>query len=183
VLRFEQTLPATVVHARRKYAAKRLAVEKAYDEWLFHGPVFQVIEKIDGLSEEGVLSNVRSTSPAEWLPSVASATDRWVFEPALIDAAAQVAILWANMFRDESCLPAKYGRVVRYRDQLPRQLIMDFERVESKDPSYIAANVYFCDKDGSVVLAVEELECIASAALKRLGGTAKAGRTEASRHD
>ncbi len=173
VLRFEQQLPEGGRHERRKYNGKRLTVEKAYDEWLFHGPCFQVIEKIEGMSEEGAMSAVHISSPQQWVPTLAQPQDRWVFEPALIDAAAQMALLWARMYRDESCLPAKFGRVVRHREVFPEKMFMDFECAVSQDPSYVRAHVYFCDKDGSVVMAIEDMECIASAALNRLGGTFK----------
>jgi hypothetical protein len=173
VLRFEQQLPQGGVQERRKYSTKRLTVAKAYDEWLFHGPCFQVIEKIDGMAEEGVNAAVRISTPVEWLPKASSAQDSWIFDPALVDAAAQMAILWARMFRDETSLPAKFGRVVRYRETFPQKMLMVYECVASPDPSYVRANVYYHDKDGGIVLAIEDMDCIASAALNRLGGTAK----------
>ncbi len=172
---FAQQLPAPVQHERRgKYSAKHLAVAKAYAEWLFHGPCFQVIENIAGMSEEGVAAQVRTTHPTEWQPASSSAQDRWMFDPAVIDAAAQMAILWARAFRDETSLPTKFGRVIRYSETFPERLYMDFERLPSDDPSQVCANVCFYDKNNNVVIMIEEMQCIADAALNRLGGTAKA---------
>jgi hypothetical protein len=49
---------------------------------------------------------------------------------------------------------------------------MDFELVPIDDPYLVRANVYFIDDAGQVVMLIEDMECVASAALNRLGGTA-----------
>jgi acyl transferase domain-containing protein/NAD(P)H-dependent flavin oxidoreductase YrpB (nitropropane dioxygenase family)/NADP-dependent 3-hydroxy acid dehydrogenase YdfG len=173
VLRFEQQVQGEFARQPIRHVAKRLTVDAAYDELLFHGPCFQVIEAIDGLSEHGSISRVRPSRPTEWLSGVSEADDRWTFDPALVDAAAQMALLWARCLRGESCLPARFGRVVRLREELPLQMTMEFELIPVADPSIVRANVYFLDAKDQVVLLIEEMECIASAALNRLGGTAE----------
>ena len=56
----------------------------------------------------------------------------FLVDPGVIDAAPQVAILWARVYRDEVALPAGFDRVVRFSDELPERLVMTFERdVES----------------------------------------------------
>jgi len=173
VVRLEPTLPADYQQATRLHSEKKLAVSHAYDNWLFHGPRFQVIESIDGLSNTGAAAQVRSTRPANWLVNTAPEHNQWLFDPALVDAAAQMAILWARSFRDETPLPTRFGRVVRYREQLPERLHMAFEYMPTDNPSLVRANVHFSDADGRVVLLIEDMECIASAALNRLGGSAR----------
>jgi hypothetical protein len=116
---------------------------------------------------------VRSTHPSQWLQGRAADTTGWLFDPALVDAAAQMAWLWARSFRDESALPARFGRVVRYRERFPERLHMAYERVPNDDPALIHANVVFFDDAGDPVLLIEDLHSIASAALNRLGGTAR----------
>ena len=49
---------------------------------------------------------------------------------------------------------------------------MAFERVPGPDPHFVRANVYFVDESGQVAMLVEGMECVGSAALNRLGGTA-----------
>jgi len=175
VVRLEQLVQGEFARTPALHAAKKLSVAAAYDELLFHGPCFQVIEAIDGLSERGSVSRVRPSRPTQWLSGVSEAHDQWTFDPALVDAAAQMALLWARSLRGESCLPARFGRIVRLREQLPPRMTMEFELIPSADPSVVRANVYFLDTGGQVVLLIEEMECIASAALNRLGGTAKKG--------
>ena len=172
VVRLEQQVQGEYARTSAAYTAKKLSVAMAYDEFLFHGPCFQVIEAIDGLSERGSVSRVRPSRPTEWLAGIPELHDQWTFDPALIDAAAQMALLWARTMRGESCLPARFGRIVRLRETLPSRMTMEFELVPVPDPSIVRANVYFLDPAGQVVLLIEEMECIASAALNRLGGTA-----------
>lgn len=179
VVRLEQLLPAPMAMPRAPHDDKPLPVAKAYGEWLFHGPRFQVIQRIHGLSAVGSGSQVVSTHPSRWLAREAADGPGWVFDPALLDAAAQMAWLWARAYRDESALPARFGRVVRYRDRLPAVLHMEYQRIESADPTLVRGNVTFFDEHGEPVLAVEELDSIASAALNRLGGTARTAEESA----
>ncbi len=173
VLRLEQQLPVGERCRPRQHTEKSLSPARAYGEWLFHGPRFQVIEEIAGLSSAGAATRVRATHPSQWLQGRAPDSTGWVFDPALLDAAAQMAWLWARAFRDESALPARFGRVVRYRDVFPARMHMEYERIATDDPAVVRANVMFFDDDGEPVMLIEELESIASAALNRLGGTAR----------
>ncbi len=56
---------------------------------------------------------------------------------------------------------------------------MEYERVETADPTLIRGNVVFFDEQGEPVMAIEELDSVASAALNRLGGTARAAEDTA----
>jgi len=172
VVRLALQMPTSFRQELQSHSEKKLTVAKAYDEWLFHGPRFQVIREISGLSDKGSKALVNSTCPADWLQTVASGQDRWIFDPAILDAAAQMALLWARAFRDESALPARFGRVIRYSEILPKQLYMGFERI-SGDDNTVCANVIFSDMNGQVFMLIEGLECVGSPALNRLGGTAK----------
>ena len=171
--RLARQLPEGFTRRAATHKEKTLSTAKAYGEWLSHGPRFQVIESIEGLSSAGARAIVRSTHPVEWVKDLPASSRGWVFDPALVDAATQMAWLWARAFHDETALPAKFGRVVHYTDTLPERLIMDFERIDGNDPHLVRANVYFLDSDGRVLLMIEGLESISSPELNRLGGTAK----------
>jgi len=173
VVRLENSVPAAMPAHRGFHDDKALSLETAYGQWLFHGPRFQVIEAIEGLSPSGSGARVRSTMPSQWLSRRDGDARGWLFDPALLDAAAQMAWLWARAYRDESALPARFGRVVRYRDQFPARMHMEYERIETADPMLVRGNVVFFDEQGEPVMAIEELDSIASAALNRLGGTAR----------
>jgi NAD(P)-dependent dehydrogenase (short-subunit alcohol dehydrogenase family)/acyl carrier protein len=154
---------------------KKLTAADAYNQWLFHGPRFQVIEKIDGLSEGGANALVRTTRPAQWLINVETNSNQWVFDPVLVDAAAQMAIIWCRAFRDETPLPVGFGRVIRCTDHLPDKLHMHFERRPSEEPHLVRADVYFADAENRVMLMIEDMECVSSAGLNRVGGALYTG--------
>lgn len=171
-LRLEQKLPHGIEQVNKLHAEKKLTVTKAYNELLFHGPCFQVIEDIEGLSTNGASATVKTTRPVNWIIN-ADKHDKWIFDPAIIDSAAQMGILWTRNFRDETALPTKFGRVVRYQETLPDQLYMEFELIPSQDSNLLCANVYFSDIAGQMVFLIENMECISSKALNRLGGSAR----------
>jgi hypothetical protein len=52
---------------------------------------------------------------------------------------------------------------------------MHFERLPSEEPHLVRANVYYTDTDSQVVLTIEEMECVSTAELNRIGGTLKIG--------
>ncbi|MBZ0157481.1 MAG: SDR family NAD(P)-dependent oxidoreductase [Alphaproteobacteria bacterium] len=172
VVRFEQKFPEGFKHTPHPYAGKRLSAAKAYDEWLFHGPRFQVIEEIEGMSAEGARALLRTTSPSQWMLHSEPGRTRWVFDPAIVDAAAQMAIVWAREYRNETPLPARFGRIARYVDILPERVFMNFELLTPEEPHLVRANVFFSDAGNNVVMLIEGLECISSPELNRLGGSA-----------
>lgn len=172
VLRLEQTYPDSFSYEPEKHSDKELSVETAYNEWLFHGPCFQVIKNISGLSQQGSVSDVETSNPAGWL-STTEVGDGWIFDPAMTDAAAQMALLWGRTFNDQSALPARFGKVMRFQEKLPKKLKMCFARKDSEQPNMIVSDVYFIDEQNNVVLLIEDLECISSMELNRLGGTEK----------
>jgi acyl transferase domain-containing protein/NADP-dependent 3-hydroxy acid dehydrogenase YdfG len=179
VIRLGRELPEGFTRQAPAHEEKSLSASKAYGEWLSHGPTFQVIERIDGLSAGGACAVVRSTRPAEWVLDLPASSKGWVFDPAVVDAAAQMAWVWARAFNDETALPARFGRVVQYEHVLPERLIMDFERIASEEPHLIHANVYFLNSAGRVLLMIEGLESISSVELNRLGAKAREAKSKA----
>jgi len=176
VLGMAQALPTAIPLLRAVHNEHSLAVPKCYAEWLSRDARLQVIETIDGLSAAGAGAQVRGTRPSEWLSPGSGNGGGWVFDPALLDAAAQMVSLWARTYRDEPTVPTRYGRVVRYRDPLPARMHMEFTRIDSEEPGIIRGNVVFFDDKGVPVLTIEDLDCAANAPLLEIA--AKAGVAE-----
>lgn len=175
-VKMAQQLPEAPLHKVGEYRERELPVVKAYQEWLFHGPRFQVIRAINGLSSRGAAALMCPSTPQQWLAG-AHAAQRWIIDPAVLDAAPQMALLWARTFHDGSALPAQFGRVIRYVEQLPERFHMDFQCLPG-EAHQVRANVYFSDDQGRLLLLIEELECVVDARLNRLGGTHLRKETE-----
>ena len=173
-----QLLPA---QARKIFVLqpdKQITAEQAYGEWLFHGPRLQVIKAIHQFAQGGANASVVSTRPSDWVTGkvIDDSNSVWQLDPALIDAAAQMGVLWARGFKEETALPTRFGRIAKFTDQMPENLTMSFERIEHDDPHSVLANVYFTDANGQVVLLIEAMHCISSASLNRVGGSVSAAQ-------
>lgn len=175
-VKMAQQLPEAPRHVPSEYRERQLPVAKAYQEWLFHGPRFQVIRGISGLSSQGAAALMCSSSPQQWLAG-GRAEQQWIIDPAVLDAAPQMALLWARTFHDGSALPAQFGRVIRYVEQLPERFHMDFQCLPG-EAQQVRANVFFSDDEGRLLLLIEDLQCIVDARLNRLGGTHLRKETE-----
>ncbi|MEM7155184.1 MAG: SDR family NAD(P)-dependent oxidoreductase [Myxococcota bacterium] len=152
---------------------RQLDVRTVYDDWLFHGPCLHMIDHIEGVSSSGASATVRAGAPGQWVGP--SATEHpWVLDPALLDAAPQMAIIWSRAFRNETALPSRFGRVVRYRGDVSARTRMVFECLPADGPAQVRANVHFVDDRDRVVLSIEDLHSVSSASLNRLAGRRRA---------
>jgi hypothetical protein len=163
VLGLQVALPPAAARIRAVHTDRSLLVSKAYGECLSRSARLQIIDKIEGLSGAGASALVHRTQPADWLPPASGSESHWLFDPGLLDAAAQMISLWTQSYLSESVVPARYGRVVRYRKQLPTQLRMEFTRTDSPGPEFVRGDVVFFDDHGEAVLAIEDLDCTLSA--------------------
>lgn len=153
--------------------AAPIDVVHAYKKWLFHGPAFQTMTGIAGLDKNGALVDMQASDPAEWLPGT-EAENGWLFDPGLVDAGPQLALVWAEVMRSESALPSRMGRVTRYGGDEPLgNLRMVFSIYPDQADNQVKADVAFVDQGNRLRLLMEEMECTSSPALSRLGGTWK----------
>jgi len=166
VLRLRPELDAPPRLEPSSVEGESLSAREAYGV-LFHGPSLQVIGHVDGLGPWGATAEVRASDPTEWMASPATGA-RWVFDPGLLDAGPQLAIVWARHIKDKTVLPVEFGRIVRFTDTMPARLTMVFERLATATDDQVLANVSYVDASGRLVMRVEGLRGIATAGLNRL---------------
>jgi hypothetical protein len=150
-------------------AVAAVAVDEAYRRWLFHGPLFQAIARIEALDRRGFDLALAPSRGADFCPF--AERGEWLIDPAVVDALFQGVLIWSRRVRDSATLPNRVGLIRRFgRDALPSELIARV-RIHS-DPSHpvTTGDAVFGDARGRVLLAVRQFECTASAALNRLGG-------------
>jgi NAD(P)-dependent dehydrogenase (short-subunit alcohol dehydrogenase family)/acyl carrier protein len=152
--------------------ATRLSAREAYAERLFHGPCFQIVTRFVGLDPHGAVAEVRASDPAAWRPQVANGAP-WLFDPGLVDSAAQMALVWAYVAAAESALPSRFGRLRRFGAEPFVKGRMHFLVHPERPEHQVRADVAFVDEQGRLRLLIEQLECTSSPALNRLGGTWK----------
>jgi hypothetical protein len=153
-------------------AAAPLSAREAYRERLFHGPIFQTVTKLVGMDSHGALAELRASGVAAWRPQVANALP-WLFDPSLVDAAAQIAVVWGAIIGSGLALPNRFGRVRRFGAEPFGKGRMHFLIYPERAEHQVIADVAFVDEQGLLRLLIEQFESTSSPALNRLGGSWK----------
>jgi acyl transferase domain-containing protein/NAD(P)-dependent dehydrogenase (short-subunit alcohol dehydrogenase family) len=79
---------------------------------LFHGPAFQVLQAVHGLSDAGALAVTTGARERAWPPGP------WCTDPAAVDGALQLATLWAERRLGRAVLPMGMDRFTLLRPGL-----------------------------------------------------------------
>ncbi len=165
----EQLPAAPVLDLAALAEAQAVSASDAYHRYLFHGPRFQLIDRIDGVARAGIDAKVRGADVNAWVER----PGQWLFDPGLLDLAPQLAIVWSRVQHDMTALPSAFGRVQRFagahRDQ-PLRLAL--RMLPEEQANAIRYDAWFVDAQGRVALAMERCEGHMSAALNRLAGEA-----------
>lgn len=143
-----------------------LDTDEGYRRWLFHGPLFQVIDLYRGYDERGVDCIVRPSNPAACMSG--ATVDHWLIDPVIIDVGPQLAALWSRATTDTMLLPSRVASFRRYATVGSDPLECYF-RVTKTDGSTVTADVRFV-RDGQIICQFTQLECAGSRELNRITG-------------
>src|SRR5262249_29877936 len=111
---------------------------------LFHGPRFQAIRSLDGLSRSGAAATLVGARALGWAGS------GWHTDPALTDGALQVAAVWAEMVLGGAALPMAIDECRIFRPGLPDGTVRCELRPRSFGSALAECDVRIIDPDGSV---------------------------------
>jgi hypothetical protein len=81
------------------------AHDDIYKKLLFHGPAFQVIQNVAGVSGEGILGTVTGSQERQWRDGYRRT------DSAMLDGGLQLARLWGYHSIGKPTLPARIGKV------------------------------------------------------------------------
>ena len=145
----------------------RTSAKGAYDEWLFHGPRFQCIQKIEGISKQGMIAILLPSSPENCLASSSHA--KWLMDPVALDGGLQLVLLWARNFMDITVLPSSFKAVHVYRPFHELPLIRCYLHIlEGYGSQSVCCNIYFMDQENQLIGMIERFESTGSHDLNRL---------------
>ncbi len=97
--------PALSAYSSLDLAPYPLSVNEIYKSVLFHGKDLHAIKSIAGCSTKGIeVTCSKAPAPDQWFKNPFS--PRWIFDPMLLDAAFQAAILWTYENKKQVCLPS-----------------------------------------------------------------------------
>src|SRR6185503_13639337 len=86
-------------------------------------PCLQAMTRLVGLDETGAVAEVLPSDPSNF-NRLAAPGSEWLFDPALLDAAAQLAWVWSCQMRGMAALPNSFGRVSRFAGAGPARRML-----------------------------------------------------------
>ncbi|MGE0490702.1 MAG: SDR family NAD(P)-dependent oxidoreductase [Vulcanimicrobiota bacterium] len=137
-----------------------------YDKLLFHGSHFQGIKAVEGISDEGLVADLKAApKPSKWV--LDPVRSEWLTDPLVVDSILQLGILWCIEQMEKPSLPNGGARYRQYRRRFPREGARAILRVSSHSAHRMSANVYLTDAAGEVVASFEGVEWTADANLRK----------------
>ena len=125
-----------------------------YGDVLFHTDLFQVIQTLDGVSDDGISGTLNGVDKANW------GWERWDTDVAAMDGGLQLVLLWARAKMGGAVLPMSIGEL-RTTGELPPQgpiRAVAHCRAESKNRG--VADVVFHSETGERFAELRGIEVI-----------------------
>ena len=138
-----------------------------YKDYLFHGPLFQLIENSSEPDETGISSIVKSSNITTWFAS-SSPSQSWIFDPGLLDTGPQLAIVWARLVHNTTPLPNQFESVIRYRKPHPSEKFVAVLEIKNFDGINITYDVAYYDVNGDLVFKMTGSQGTCNTSLNRL---------------
>lgn len=161
--------PAPATPRLSRPAGVSISGADTYTKFLFHGPRFRCVQQVCALGESGVSSMLAPSVPASFLGSRARAASAWLFDPAAVDAALQMAWVWSYMHHGGAALPTRMATVRRHGVSpvtAPLCLVQQISLSGTGDT--VCYDAEFVDAQGHVRYTISAGESTKSEMLNRL---------------
>jgi NAD(P)-dependent dehydrogenase (short-subunit alcohol dehydrogenase family) len=160
----ENLVPPTLADLSTISRPAEISAAQAFEDCLFHGPTFRVVDEIVHSAEEGIDAVVHPSDPTE---CVGPGAGGWLVDPLVVDAGPQLALIWSQLFRDTVMLPTRVARYTSFAPLGFGPLEMYLRIHDAKDSSAYRADVWVV-RDGTVLSHMEGLEGVGSSQLNRI---------------
>jgi NAD(P)-dependent dehydrogenase (short-subunit alcohol dehydrogenase family) len=158
--------PALNGLASRKYG---YGADAIYRELLFHGPDFHAVGEVLGISDGGLVANLKSAGkPADWEREPLRSD--WATEPLVVDGVLQLGILWCWEMMGKPSLPNGFAHYRQFINRYPKAGVSAALRVISHSDRSLVADCDLLDSKGGLLGRFERLEWTADEALKAAFG-------------
>jgi PfaD family protein len=132
----------------------RHSAAAAYAQVLFHGPKFETISQVEGISARGMALRLSaSRGPSSWMPEVEDT--RWALDPLAIDGAFQAMVLWCVEQKGAPGLPAGIGAVRVVRDFIAGEALRLVVEVREQTANQVLTDLEYTDAEGLLVVRLE----------------------------
>jgi hypothetical protein len=129
-----------------------LTAEMAYAGPLFHGPRFQAIDRLEGVSRDGGRARLMTADRLGW-PALTRSLD-----PALLDGGLQLGLLWAAHEQNMLALPQRLGAVRVQRQPERGEPVHCAFSARPNGTTHIDFDFVFATLDGDVLAEIRDAE-------------------------
>ncbi|AUX20363.1 beta-ketoacyl synthase [Sorangium cellulosum] len=121
---------------------------------LFHGPGFQVIRGLDGVSREGIAGTVVGLREAGWV------SQPWKTDPAALDGALQLATLWTRHVLGGAALPMSVGALHTFAEGPADGPLRAVVRGQIVARDRTRADIALVDPEGALVAELRDVQFV-----------------------
>jgi hypothetical protein len=123
-----------------------------YGDALFHGDEFQVISKVEGVGQDGIVGDLVGVAERSWSGGPFKA------DPAAIDGGIQLAVLWAQQRLGGKGLPTGLGAYRSFTSSPASGPLRCTVAARPEGSHSAVSDITFVDGRGCVVLRLEGVE-------------------------
>jgi hypothetical protein len=155
---------ATVGMTKDSVVAPAGETKPALDAWsnatvydghvLFHGPSFQVIDSVQGVSRDGIVGTLSGTQSLAW------PLESWRSDAAAMDGGLQLALLWSRHVLGGAVLPMAMGEYRSYRDGLSEGPLQGVVYGRKIHDSRTVCDIAFSDASGKMIAELISVETV-----------------------
>ena len=151
--------PASTSNGDAELVLEAWGNDSMYDgEVLFHGPEFQMLQNIEGISDEGLVAEVSGILDPSWPATQTQAPpEPWCTDPLVVDAGLQLALLLGRRVLGGASLPTGIAQV-RTFDTPSSGPFRCTLRGRSTTTNRLVSDAVFHDAEGRVVAELAGIE-------------------------
>jgi NAD(P)-dependent dehydrogenase (short-subunit alcohol dehydrogenase family) len=144
-----------------------LPLAEAYDQWLFHGPMFAGILEVVAMGDNGIIGRVRVSRPQKLIRPAPAGS--WLVDPVAADSSLQLCLLWIRSMFDQTPLPSAidaYYHVAPLTEA--REIVCEIEIAAKPGNPNVRCDLRYYDESDRLLGWMDGLEVTMSKALNRL---------------
>ena len=143
-----------------------MSTREAYQQWLFHGPLFHGISEIHQIGSNGINGTLIPSSAKKLLAGDPQGT--WLIDPVIVDSGLQMIILWSRTYWDMMPLPSRFQQFRRFGSLSGSKVRFQSRILPKSTPGMLHADLAFFNEEGKLVALLEDMEAACSKSLNRL---------------
>jgi acyl transferase domain-containing protein len=125
-----------------------------YGDVLFHTDEFQVIQALDGMSDDGISGTLNGVGEAKW------GWEHWNTDVAAMDGGLQLVLLWARSNMGGAVLPMSIGEIRMSTETPPQGPIQCVARCRAASKNRGVADIVFYSESGDRFAELKDVEVI-----------------------